>query len=109
MCVCFFSLWENYPTSSVFSSLVRERGEAVEQETTNTGCNKGNSNEILGKKFQCERSQMLEQATQGGWDVLADIQNSAGQAPEQPKSICPCFVGEVGPGEWKSLPDNVIL
>lgn len=83
--------------------------EAVGQETANTSCNKGNSSEISGKNFQCERSQMSGQATQGGWDVLLNIQNSAGQVSEQPKSICPCFVGEIGPGEQKSLPDNVIL
>lgn len=52
---------------------------------------------------------MLGQATQEGWDVLVDIQNSAGQASEQPKSICPCVVREIEPGEQKSLPDNVIL
>lgn len=88
---------------------MREHGEAVGQDTTNTSCNKGNSSEISGKNFQSERNQMLGQATLEGWDVLVDLQNSAGQASEQPKSICPCVVGEIRPVEQKSLPGNVIL
>lgn len=52
---------------------------------------------------------MLEQATQGGWDILTDTQNAAGHRLEQPNSICPCFLEGKGPGEQKLLPVHVNL
>lgn len=51
---------------------------------------------------------MLERATQGDWDVFADILTLARRVPEQHKSICLCCVGTAWPGEQNSLPVHFI-